>query len=579
MKRTISYIFSAVFLALTLSIPHFAYADSGFTISDFSSTLHINADGTVNVREVISADFTTAKHGIYRDIPYAYQNSDGSTYYTNINIQSVTDNGTDTQYSVTQNDANEEIKIGDPNNLVTGSQVYTISYVAIGILQDKTSVDQLAWNVTGTNWGVPIAKATATISLPSSSLTEVSCSQGPDGSTEKCTSSISQNDGSGAFTTTRSLQSGEGMTIIATYPHGFVPILKGTPPYTYTSSDYTNAGITFSIVVALFALLIFYINRKQNLRENPSGRDTIMAVYDPPLNLRPAEIGMLLDEKPTTTACTATIVDLASRGYLTISEVETKSLLGKNTDYTLHRTDKVAGDELMTYEKTLLDGLFPLGKVDSTLSTLKFVFQKTLIQVNAQIIQNAKDKGHIVSKFFNARIICRISGIILLLNFIFVLPAFTTPEDPTTLAFGSFFAGLVAGGILLIIASTTLSIRTPEGHAAYVQAAGYKLFLSSTEKYRQPFLERQNIFESILSYAIIFGVTKKLAKAFQDLGVQPQVPTWYYAANGLNFIDFSNHLDSFTTQLSTTMASTPSGGIGSGGGVGGGFGGGGGGSW
>jgi hypothetical protein len=64
---------------------------------------------------------------------------------------------------------------------------------------------------------------------------------------------------------------------------------------------------------------------------------------------------------------TATIIDLAVRGFLTISEVPGKR------DWLLTRKDgDVAG--LLPYERTLFDGLFANGRQHVEVSELKGTF-------------------------------------------------------------------------------------------------------------------------------------------------------------------------------------------------------------
>ena len=66
------------------------------------------------------------------------------------------------------------------------------------------------------------------------------------------------------------------------------------------------------------------------------GRDepaTIYASYvsEPPSALSPGLAGALIDEKVDTKEIIATIVDLARRGYLEITDTEKKGVLGKSS--------------------------------------------------------------------------------------------------------------------------------------------------------------------------------------------------------------------------------------------------------
>jgi uncharacterized membrane protein len=140
--------------------------------------------------------------------------------------------------------------------------------------------------------------------------------------------------------------------------------------------------------------------------------------------------------------------------------------------------------------------------------------------------------------------------------------------------------GLLLCGIIFAIISFYMPKRTAFGRETLRRAKGYSLFVSGTEKYRQPFFENENTFMQVLPYAIMFGVTKKLANAMKEMGIKPPQPAWYVGTQPFNAFVFATDVDNFSKSLSTTIASVP-GGSGSGGGgfSGGGFGGGGGGSW
>jgi uncharacterized membrane protein YgcG len=83
------------------------------------------------------------------------------------------------------------------------------------------------------------------------------------------------------------------------------------------------------------------------------GRDprinrSIMVEYEPPENLKPAEIGTLVDEYADDRDIVATIIDLAIRGYLKI-----KPLGDKDVDIEILRE----GDELEGYERKVFEAI------------------------------------------------------------------------------------------------------------------------------------------------------------------------------------------------------------------------------
>ena len=98
------------------------------------------------------------------------------------------------------------------------------------------------------------------------------------------------------------------------------------------------------------------------------GRDPtalpVSVQYDPPAKLSPAECGTLLDHKLDPRDITATLVDLAVRGYLRIEEVERPLVLGiKYRDYALEmvKPQDTWAKELKAHERQMMTGIFKGG--------------------------------------------------------------------------------------------------------------------------------------------------------------------------------------------------------------------------
>jgi len=113
------------------------------------------------------------------------------------------------------------------------------------------------------------------------------------------------------------------------------------------------------------------------------------------------------------------------------------------------------------------------------------------------------------------------------------------------------------------------------------------MYINTAEKHRIEFhndpKKYLGVFESLLPYAIIFGLEKKWAEEFEDLYKEP--PTWYAGdISTFNTLVLANSISSVSRNIQTSSAPPSShssfGGSGfSGGSSGGGFGGGGGGRW
>lgn len=567
-------------------------AQTNWVINDFQSDIIIQKEGTITVNEKISVDFKNfKKHGIYRDLPRVYEDENGAKTYTITMVTLITQDGKKAAYKTQPNENNLRIRIGDPDKTITGKHIYTISYAVTGVLRSFDTHDELYWNVTGNDWEAEIEKASATVTVPKDKIEKTACFEGYTGYTNPC-QITGQTQTSVTFQSTRSLPQTQGLTIVTGYTKGMVPILTIPPPKKISDDLFTP----FALGTFLLALLgglgmitwlwmkngrdFWYRTRRildPNAREEirPLGaHETIVVEFASPENLRPAELGVLMDEKADTLDVTATIIDLANRGFLTIKEIEKKWLFG-STDYELNRTDKT-DDKLLSYEKLLLDRLFASGN-QIKMSALKTTFYDDLADVKKKLYEDVMKKKLFAAHPETTR--AKYLGLgfaVLILGGFCIFGAFPLISGPL-LTFG---LGIAISGIVFMSASRSMPRRSALGREYYQRILGYRLFISGAEKYRQQFYEKKNMFNEILPYAIVFGLTEKFAKAMKDMGIEPSQPNWYTGHHAFTPIVFASDVNNFSQSLSTAIASTPSksGGF-SGGSSGGGFGGGGGGSW
>lgn len=581
MKKIFLFI---LFLFFTFPVSVFAQS-SEYTIESFDSRIQVKKSGEIQVHETITANFFVPKHGIYRYIPERYKSKDGSTYYSKvsgINVQGY-------KKDISRDNGNVIIRIGDPEKTLTGIHTYAIDYTVVGVLRGYTDHDELYWNVTGNSWDTTIGATTATVSVEGATVKNTACYYGLLGSTTTCQHSIQ--NGNGLYSLAKTLSPGDGVTIVTAFPKGVValPVVQSfgqklvSPP----------AIITFLLTlgVGVLGVLLLWSSKGRDLwfrtkhlfdpnakeeRRPISVSDTIVVEYEPPENLRPAEVGVLMDERADTLDVTATIIDLAARGYLVITEEKKKWMFG-STDYVLKKK-KVKKNDLVGYEADLYDRLFDTGD-EVRVSELKKEFYKDLKAVKDQLYKDMVEKGYFPT---NPEMVRNIYlglaiGIIVVAGFIF-FSAIGIENEYMTM----FGLGLGLTGLNMLIFSRFMPRRTAKGAEMYRRIKGYRLFISNVEKYRQQFFERENMFNIVLPYAIVFGITAKFAKAMENMGVTPEHVGWYTGYYGaFSPTRFESSMSSFSKSVGTAIASTPGGsGFSSGGGFsGGGFGGGGGGSW
>jgi len=158
-----------------------------------------------------------------------------------------------------------------------------------------------------------------------------------------------------------------------------------------------------------------------------------------------------------------------------------------------------------------------------------------------------------------------------------------------TFLLGATFGGGLIGvavivvGLVLLFMHRAMASRTAAGREVMEKTLGFRLYMTTAEKYRQQFAEKAEIFTQLLPYAIVFGCVARWAKAFE--GIDTSATNSWYAGNAPFHAGLlSSSLESMNSSLSSAIASAPpssgsSSGFGGGGFSGGGGGGGGGGSW
>ena len=543
------------------------------TIDSFDSVIKINSDASILVNETIKYDFGDAeKHGIYRYIPVRYNTTLGNKSIK-LDVQSVARDGSDENYTTSFSGSDESIKIGNANSTINGEHTYSIVYKVTGAIGYFDNYDELYWNITGNGWPVAILNTSASIEIPqnvNSNITQSSCYLGVFGSSEKCNTKIEGNIAS--VVSSRILNSGEGLTFAVGFPKGIV--------YKPTNLENVISVIKDNIILLLpiFVLIVmFLIWRKYG--KDPKGLSTIVAEYEPPQNMKPTLVGSLVDGKVDPRDITAGIIYLAEQGFLKISRLEKKWLLG-NTDYELEllRNDIV---QLEQTDKAIFNLFFDndltIGK-KKKISEFKYdrFFPIIVKEITKDIYQDLTDKGFYETNPMKAKTpYLVIVPIVLFIGFRFFAINLG--------ALGVF--SIILSGIIIIIFGYMMGKKTKLGAETKDHILGFKEFLSITEKDRLDFHnapeKKPEQFMEFLPYAISLGVEKKWAKQFDGIYI-PQ-PVWYHSNVTGAFIamDFVSHMSGFSDSINNNGMAAGAGSSGSGGGgfSGGGGGGGGGGSW
>ncbi|TMC39010.1 MAG: DUF2207 domain-containing protein, partial [Chloroflexi bacterium] len=537
----------------------------------------------LTITETINVDFgSLEKHGIFRTIPLRYRYDDTHDRYYEMSVGSVTDGARPIPYTTSIESDNEVIKIGDPNVLVRGA--------AMNAFADR---DELFWNVDGALWPVPKQTVSATVFHPAGAFQKATCFEGRTGSREPC--AISGNPSALQYGSTRQLGSGEQLSIVTALNKGAVnvppPLLESRMrQFPRDAFEITPLTVGLSLLLLLSGLGLIlrfwllhgrdraYLTRYYLAPSDAAERlepvfkhEPVVVEFEPPQKLKPAQVGLILDESADTKDVTATIVDLGVRGFLTIREVP-----GKHDWLLTRKQGEVPG--LLPYERTLFYGLFANGRQEVKVSELKGKFQDSLRSAERDIYADAMDH-----KFFQARPDLVRIGTVGIAVVIGLVGAGLTYVAGVTFGGGLLGVAVILVAFVLMAAHRAMASRTAAGREVMQKTLGFRLYMNTAEKYRQQFAEKAEIFTQLLPYAIVFGCVTRWAKAFEGIDTSA-TNNWYVGNAPFQAALLSSSLESMNSSLSSAIASSPpssgsSSGFGGGGGSGGGGGGGGGGSW
>ena len=614
-----------------------APAAGGERILSFTADYDLASDGSMAVTETLVWQFGPGEHhGIKRNITVRQGDSrapDKYRVYEMSDVSASSPTGANAEVYVSELGADDVIRVGSPTEPFEGAQqqTYVVKYRLAHVANGFPDRAELYWNVTGGRIDLPVDSVKVTVHGPAA-VTDALCFQGADRSDAPCAASA----GPTSTYSATGLGPREQMTIVASFPASAItdtaPDLRDgetgfsgdssgsqiSPPAAKSLSllGYGGGLAIPAVAAALMGTLVWKRGRDEQYAgltpgltpvEGASGPVTrgqngpVAVQFAPPKGIRPGLVGTIIDEEANTIDVSATVVDLAVRGYLKIEEVESGGVF-KRTDWELTTLVPPAQAEaLLPYEETLLAGIF----ADSNpvlLSSLKNKFHTTLTTVQSQMYSEVTSRGWFRRSPEQARRGWTALGTVLmgagLVSGWFLGFQSANTDRVGGLSFvvpsGIVLAGgLLVAGLIIRVLGNRMAAKTAGGSAVLAQSLGFKQYLVTAEARQIRFEEAQDIFSRYLPYAIVFGVADRWAGTFSEVaeaataaGQSIGMPAWYIFAGSGGFGSFSgiaSGMDSFSTTASGTFTSTPgssgSSGFGGGGFSGGGGGGGGASSW
>jgi uncharacterized membrane protein YgcG len=483
----------------------------------FTSDIAIHDDASVDVNEKIEMDFQgEERHGIKRAIPIRYKRR-GTPFSIVFKLQSVKDGANNPLHYVVSEDGNDvDIKIGDPDKMVTGKQTYVINYHLERAINFISECPEFYWNATGDESPFAIRKATVNVTLPkdvSPGDVLLGGYEGPRGSTKPAHNSKWKDH---VQFQSEGLQPGNGLTIAVKMPIGTIVRPTQMDELLWWIRDWWP--LVAIPVVSFFGLYWLW---SATGRDEDGGKP-VAVDWNPPKELTPAEVGTLVDEHCDLHDVTSTMVDLAVRGHLKIKELKASAFLFMSSkDYEFTKTDPPSDDTPLTeHEKEFLCAMFLSQEAGTVcqMSQLKGSFYPYLSSIKESIYTELMNKKLFRtnpettrSMYYGYAVICFIAGVVTIFHSI---PA---------------GCGTMIASLIVACFAPAMPARTAKGSELTRQTLGFQRFVKMAEKDRIRVLaaEDPTIFGRLLPYAMVLGAADQWAEAFKDIAIEP--PNWYYS--------------------------------------------------
>jgi hypothetical protein len=507
-------------LFLLLLLPALAGADE--RILSFHSDILVLDEGSLEVTETIEfrAEGKRIRRGMFRDFPVEYVDQLGIEYRVSFEPLEVQRNGQPEDYHTVSSGRDVRIYFGHNNRLIPhGIHTYTWSYRIDRVLGYFESHDALFWNVTGDRSVFPIDKATATVQLefdvPQDELI-IDGFTGPLGSTAQNYSHQTNAAGDLQFTANEPLPSSHGLTIVVGWPKGYV-----VEPTAFNRAVWifrANLNVVFALV-GFVLVLLYCIQVWRKYGKDPE-EGLVVTRYEPPDGFSPGSLRYIrimgYDDRVTTAA----IMNLAVKGYLTISKK-------RGSAYQLSKKEPVGDNQPLAHtEKTLYKALFAADDVVSVKNS------------NYDVIDLARKKHKkLLAQGYNKLHFEK--------NGWFLIPCMGVAVLATALASSTgngltlFVMVMAALSFMTIVMFAGLmGRRTLVSQALMDEVAGFTDYLETAEKddlnLRNPPEKTPALFEAYLPYALALGVEQAWSEQFADVlgslrdpGTSEYRPSWY----------------------------------------------------
>ncbi len=525
------------------------------TAASFVVDGRVAADGALQVKQTITFSGTVpptlsqkfeTRQNLIGDRQYVYTLSD----------LSATAKGTDLKPTVTEDEPFTTVSLN-----TNGANEIVMAYTVAGAVVNVQGGTALRWQLLQ-GLSANVTEFRGTVAIPGL-FSYVKCTAGPPNSTTPCDYAAAGMEDS-QIPTFRDGPRGEGEVVFVDvgFPVGAVAANE-VIDHRWTlgrafSADPLPLGLALA-ALAVGGLALFAMHRRAGSDANSNGEISRAAEFVPTGagesefrvlgQVRPGHVGTVVDERVDPIDITATLLDLAVRGHLLITELPRESEFAR-TDWTIARRTN-GRDPLRPFERELLDGIVPdahsvrvseiAGRLPGCIASVQDKLYDEV--VTSGWFERRPDATR--SKWTQLAIGALIVAVVVTV----LLAAFTT--------FGLLGLALVVLGLGLVFVAQEMPARTAKGSALLAGLGALRSDLLTHPTNQMPAGRQLHELSEVLPYAVVLGGSERwlaaiVAQDGDDTADSTEL-TWYHGPQNWHLRDLPDSLRNFVTTVTGSL--------------------------
>jgi hypothetical protein len=525
--------------------------------STFIAEGNLSKDGTLKVKQTI-----TLAGAVPPELSQKFETREDLVgdrqYVQKLSDITATVKGTQVQPTIKTDDRFTTVTV--PTN---GATEVVMSYMVTGAVVKTDSGTALRWGMLQ-GLSASVAEFTATVQIPTQ-FSYIKCTAGSPNSTVPCNFAAAGTEGS-QIPTFRDGPRGEGevVTIDIGFPPGGIASNE-VIEYKWTLARAFSAKplpLALSLgLLALGAVALYGLHRRAGVDISPDGHVSKVGEFVPTGagqsefrvvdDIRPGHVGTVADERVDPIDITATLVDLAVRGHLVITELPRESEFARS-DWEIKRVDGAPAG-LRPFEQQLLDGIASPG------GSVRVSDLASRVQESVGGVQNALYDEMVSNGWYERRpddtrnrwTQLALAALIISVVVTGVLAAFTT--------FGLVGLALIVVSLGLVFVAQGMPSRTAKGAALLGGLGALRSDLLSHPTNQMPPGRELGEISEVLPYAIVLGGVDRWLDAIvaSDVDEHPDSYdlSWYHGPENWHMRDLPDSMRNFVTVVSGSLFS------------------------